>query len=89
MFLQGLVHVADHPPVGCSDELAIAPVDPIYDLLDGCPGPVATLAFAGSTLNKPSTSDAGAFALLKILKAGVKLDAPLKVHLDEAPDGTT
>lgn len=77
MFLQRLVHVTDHPPVGCSDELAVAPVDPIYDLLDGCPGPVATLAFAGSTLNKTSTSDARAFAPLKVLKAGVELDAPL------------
>ena len=89
MILEWLVNVAHHRPVRCSDELAIAPVGPIYDLLDACPSPVATLACAGSTLNQPSTSDAGAFALLKVMKTGVNLDAPLEVHFDEAANGTT
>lgn len=85
--LEGLVHVADHPPVGCSDELAIAPVDSICDLLDCCPRPVTTLAFAASTLNKTSPSDPGAAALMDVPEAGVQLEASLEVDLDEPPDG--
>ena len=88
MFLEGLIRVADHPPVGRSDDLPIPSVDPIYDLLDGCPGPVATLAFTGAALNETSTSDTRAFALLKVPKTGVKFDAPFEVHHNEAPDGS-
>jgi hypothetical protein len=89
VFLERLIHVADHLSVGCTDKLAVAPIDPIYDLLHGCPGPVATLAFAGSALNETSPSDAGAFALLDVPKADTKLESALEVRLDKPALGTT